>query len=324
MSMQLTHRQIEIFRAVMTTGQVTRAALVLHTSQPTVSRELARLEQVLQMRLFERLRGRLQPTARALALYEEVERSYLGLDRIAATAQSLRLFSHARLSVACLPALAHALLPAAVRLFMDDHPQAQVSITPQESPLLEQWLTEQRFDLGLSERLEAPPATDRRILLQADEVAVLPPGHALAERRVLKPRDFAGVSFVSLAPADPYRQLVDAVFEAHGVQRRMTVETGSAVSVCEMVRHGLGVAIVNPLTALAMRGPDLLIRPLTVAIAFQVALVVPQLRSPNPLREAFEDALGRAGAGLQAQLRRGASARPGRLRRADSARPATS
>jgi DNA-binding transcriptional LysR family regulator len=47
--MQLTHRQIEFFRAVMATGQVTRAAQLLHTSQPTVSRELARLEQVLQL-----------------------------------------------------------------------------------------------------------------------------------------------------------------------------------------------------------------------------------------------------------------------------------
>ena len=305
--MQLTHRQIEFFRAVMATGQVTRAAQLLHTSQPTVSRELARLEQVLQLRLFDRIRGRLQPTARALALHEEVERSYVGLDRIAATAQALRQFAHARLSVACLPALAHALLPQATRLFLAGHAQAQVSVTPQESPLLEQWLTEQRFDLGLSERREAPPATVRRLLLQADEVAVLPAGHPLARRRTLRPRDFAGLPFISLAPADPYRQLVDAVFDQHDVARRMTVETGSAVSVCEMVRQGVGVAIVNPLTALAMSGDELVIRPLSVPIAFEVALLVPQWRSPNPLRDAFELALDEAAAGLTQRLR----ARPG-------------
>ena len=86
--MQLTHRQIEVFRAVMVSGHVTRAAEVLHTSQPTVSRELARLEQVLGIELFERVKGRLRPTVRALALLEEVELSYVGLDRIAATAVS--------------------------------------------------------------------------------------------------------------------------------------------------------------------------------------------------------------------------------------------
>lgn len=57
--MRLTHRHIEVFRAVMLAGQVTRAAEVLHTSQPTVSRELARMEQVLGYALFERDKGRM-------------------------------------------------------------------------------------------------------------------------------------------------------------------------------------------------------------------------------------------------------------------------
>ncbi|MBW8832014.1 MAG: LysR family transcriptional regulator [Burkholderiales bacterium] len=70
----LTHRQIEVFRTVMATGHVTRAADRLGSSQPTISRDLARLEQVLGMALFERVRGRLRPTARAQALLAEVER----------------------------------------------------------------------------------------------------------------------------------------------------------------------------------------------------------------------------------------------------------
>ena len=52
--MRLSHRQIEVFRTVMNTSHVTRAAELLHTSQPTVSRELARLEQVLGFDLFDR------------------------------------------------------------------------------------------------------------------------------------------------------------------------------------------------------------------------------------------------------------------------------
>lgn len=50
-------RHIEIFHAVMTTGNLTEAAQMLHTSQPTVSRELARFEKVLGLKLFERTRG---------------------------------------------------------------------------------------------------------------------------------------------------------------------------------------------------------------------------------------------------------------------------
>lgn len=75
-------RQIEIFHGVMTTGNLTEAALLLQTSQPTVSRELARFEQLVQLTLFERVRGRLYPTVQGLRLFEEVQRSYYGLDRI--------------------------------------------------------------------------------------------------------------------------------------------------------------------------------------------------------------------------------------------------
>jgi len=302
--MLLTHRQIDVFRAVMSAGAVTRAATQLHTSQPTVSRELARLEQVLQISLFDRVRGRLRPTAQALALLEEVQRSYVGLERIAAAAQSLKSFVHGRLAIACLPALAHGLLPLATQRFVARHPRVGVSITPQESPLLEEWLTEQRFDLGLCERHTAPPGTTLTALLQADEVCVLPVGHALLARRVLRPRDFAGQAFISFAPADPYRQQVDALFESEGVARHLGLETASAAAVCALVRQGLGVAIVNPLTALELEGTGLQVRPLSVSIPFSVALVLPQFRPSNPLTDAFVQCLQQAAKTLQTRLRK--------------------
>ncbi len=307
--MKLTHRQIEVFRALMASSHVTRAAEALGSSQPTLSRELARLEQVLGLNLFDRVRGRLRPTVRAVALLDEVERSYIGLERIAAAALGLRQFAQGRLAVACLPALAHALLPDAARIFMAQHPQAGLTITPQESPVLEQQLSEQRFDLGLIEARQAPPGTHLKPLLQADEVALLPAGHVLLKKRVLRLQDFAGQAFVSLAPADPYRQAVDALFAQQHIVRQLSVEATSAVSVCALVRQGLGLAIVNPLTALEMAGPDLHIRPLSVSIPFHVGLVIPDLRAPSPLLAAFERSLFEAAAALKGLRRAGAHLR---------------
>lgn len=308
--MQMTHRHVEVFRSLMLAGSVTRAAELLHTSQPTVSRELARLEQVLQMNLFDRVRGRLRPTVRALALRDEIERSYIGLERIAATAASLRHFAEGRLSVACLPALAHALLPDATRRFVSQHQQASVAITPLESPLLESWLSEQRCDLGLTEQTEAPPGTSLLPLLKLDEVAVLPAGHPLLARNVLKPRDFNDQPFISLAPEDPYRQQLDALFAQHGVARVMALEAGSAVAVCALVREGLGLAIVNPLTALAFAGDALQVRPLSVKVPFHVGIVSPELRPPSPLREPFIAALREAALALRQRLKAGLKAAP--------------
>lgn len=300
--MKLSHRQIEFFRAVMGTGHVTRAAELLHTSQPTVSRELARLEQVLGFALFERVKGRLKPTVRALALMEEVEQSYVGLDRIAASAVALRAYAHGRLQLACLPALSHALLPDAIRCFALRQPDAAVALHALESPQLEAALSEQRFDLGLSERHEAPAACTLQTLLVADEVAVLPADHALASKAVLAPADFAGQAFISFAPSDPYRQQVDALFAAAGVERRLRLETPSAVSVCALVRQGLGVGIVNPLTALEIVGQGLVVRPLSVSIPFHLALVRPSWRAEHPLRADFEAALSEAAQAISVRL----------------------
>ncbi len=248
------------------------------------------------------MRGRLRPTVRALALLQEVERSFVGLDQIAARALELRTFSTGRLRLACLPALAHALVPQALVRFAQTAPQAAVSICPEESPWLEQALSEQRYDLGLSETAEAPAGVELRTILQVKEVAVLPRGHRLSHKAVLEPRDFESERFISLAAGDPYRRDIDRMFAEAGVQRNTCLETASAVAVCALVRRGLGVAIVNPLTALELSGPELLVRPLSVGIAFQVSLLLPQVAAPHPLRDALVAAVTAAAAQLAQPL----------------------
>ena len=298
----LTHRQLAMFRAIMLHGSLSRAAEVSASSQPTLSRELARLEYLLGFALFDRVRGRLRPTVRALALMQEVERSFVGLDQIAARAQELRTLATGRLHLACLPALAQALVPRALLAFQQALPEAAVSVVPLESPWLEQALSEQRFDLGLSETSEAPAGVALHPLLQANEVAVLPRGHALSRFAVLTPQAFEGQRFISLAVGDPYRLAIDQMFAAAGVTRRTSLETASAAAVCAMVRQGLGVAIVNPLTALELSGPDLLVRPLSAPITFQVSLLLPEVAAPHPLRDALVAALCATAAQISARL----------------------
>jgi DNA-binding transcriptional LysR family regulator len=287
----LTHRQIEVFRALMLAGSATRAAELLYTSQPTVSRELARLEQVVGFALFERVHGRLRPTMAALTLYDDVRLAYVGLERVAATAARLREFRDGQLSVIALPAFTHAILPGACRRFHATHAGVSVSVAAQESPVLEEWLTAQRYDLGLTEHDVAPAGTVLAPLLEVDEVCVLPDGHPLLAKAALDLDDLVPYPFVSLSLNDPYRILIDDAFAQLGAAPRSVVETPSAVSVCAFVRQGLGLAIVNPLTALDFAGRDLRIRPLTRSFPFRVSVIVPEHRPKNLLVDAFTAAL---------------------------------
>lgn len=296
--MSITLRHIEVFHAVMTSGSVTEAAGMLSTSQPTVSRELARLEHVTRLTLFERVKGRLRPTSHALQLFEEVQRSFFGLERIANAAASLREFEHGKLSIACLPVFSHALLPQACKRFLDRYAKVSIGITPQESPILEQWLSAQRYDLGLTEIAQAPPGTVLTPLLTLDEVCVLPDGHPLLARDALSPQDFAAERFVSLAPLDVYRQQLDEIFRQANVERRLVLDTHSATSVCAMVRQGVGLAIVNPLTALEFAGQGVQIRRFTVSVPFSISVVKPVHRPQSTLVALFEEALQEQAASL--------------------------
>lgn len=308
MAPRISHRHIEVFRAVMLAGSATGAAELLHTSQPTVSRELARLESLLGYSLFDRVQGRLRPHARALALWEEVQRSWQGLDRVVDRAVALGRSAGAAqsLSVLCLPALSHALLPGAAARMLAAHPEARVSVTPQEPPLLEEWMTAQRFDMGLSEQASSstPPGTRSQLLLTLDEVAVLPVGHALASQPVLQLADFADVPFVSLSADDPYRRQIDALFAEAGVQRQMRMETHSAVAVCAMVQRGLGMAIVNPLTALAVAGQGVVVRRVGFSVPFSVSLVLPLYRAALEEVGWMVEALEVEAGDLESKLRR--------------------
>lgn len=291
-ALRIAHRHIEVFRALMLTGSATAAAALLHTSQPTISRELARLEQLLGYALFERLQGRLRATARALRLWQEVQRSWAGLEQVADFALQLGQASRASVQVLALPAFSHALLPAALARMQAQLGPVGVSITTQEAPLLQEWMSAQRFDLGLVEQGEAPPGTRAIALAVLDEIAVLPAGHPLAAKAVLQAQDFADLPFISLAPDDDYRQRIDAVFAQAGVQRQMHLQTHSAVAVCAMVQQGLGVAIINPLTAHACAGTSLLLRPLAFAIPFEVHALLPLHRPAVAETDVLLAALG--------------------------------
>src|SRR5438270_2131331 len=121
--MRLNPRQVEAFRALMLTASTVRAAEVMHVTQPAVSRLVRELQDALELRLFERRGTRLVPTSEAVSLYAEVERSFVGMERIAQAARDLRARRAGRLRIAAMPALCNGFLPRFTGGFLAAHPQ---------------------------------------------------------------------------------------------------------------------------------------------------------------------------------------------------------
>lgn len=264
-------RQIEAFRAVMLTGGVTSGAELMNVSQPAVSRLIADLQFALQLKLFERRGARLAPTAEAQALYMEVERSFVGMDRIEQAARDLRGRRSGILRVAVMPALANGVMPRFMARFLRDRPGVDVQLSGASSTEVLEWVASGQYELGFVQTAFEHTAVRAELLPAVASVAVLPEGHRLADRAVLRPEDFAGESFISLGSSTLLRYRVDVAFADHRVQRRMRIETQLTMIACALVAEGAGVSIVDPMGAEEYRGRGVVIRPFEPRITFEVA-----------------------------------------------------
>lgn len=285
--MKLTHRHIEIFRNVMEAPSLKAAAAIMGTSQPTLSRELSELEDLLDYKLFIRVGRRLHPTASAITLFREIERSYISLNNILTTAIDIGKYERGLMSVLCVPGIAHGLLPAVCHRFRERHHSVGISIVAQEPPLLEEWLTTQRHDLGLTENSTVPSGTHQEAVFYFEEVCITPIGHHLLEKEVLHPSDFEGEEFISQSPVDPIRLQLDEIFRQNNVRRVLSLEACDSLTICKMVREGLGVSIINPMTALGFPQDCIGMRRFSIPVPYCINVIRPEFRPHSHLFDQF-------------------------------------
>ena len=148
---RINSRQVEAFRATMLTGSVTEAAALMTVTQPAVSRLLRDLQALLKMELFERRGTGLVPTAAAMALYTEVERSFVGLERITAAAEEIRGRRTGSLRIAALPALSNGYLPRLAGHFLKERPNLNLAFFGVISPIVVDWVLNNQCDVGFAE-----------------------------------------------------------------------------------------------------------------------------------------------------------------------------
>jgi len=268
-------RQLEAFKQVMLTGSVTRAAEVLRISQPGVSRLLAELERNLGFRLFARRGGRVYATPEAVSFLRHVERSFVGIESLRQAAADIAGAKGASLRLAAFPAISLAIMPAALSEFNRSHPDTRVSLTVTNSPRVAEQVSMLQVDLGVT---TLPVATAGLVIefeLSLACVCALPLKHRLTKARRVRAQDLQREALVSLDAGFATARRTREILEGAGAGSRVVAETSFSYSACEMVRQGAGVAIVDPITALAFSGRGVLFREFVPRVDFVIALIKP-------------------------------------------------
>lgn len=288
--------EIRAFRAVMRAGSMTKGGASMHMSQPNISRLVSRLEDKTGLVLFSRLPGKLVPTQEAVALYQDVERLFVGLESLELSVDNIRKFGNGRLRIASVPSLAFGLLPKSIALFDRETPDVPISIHTDSTSMVVRWVASRFCDFGLVSYIDdahvGTQATDVRVqgTMDLEAACILPRDHPLRGEPVITPQMLARTSFISMAPSDPLRAKVDRAFQPRD-ERNLLYDTPFAATICQMVGMGLGVSIVNPLVASATGDPGVLLKRFEPSIVFSSHVIVPGYGPENGLVARFLDAI---------------------------------
>lgn len=283
----LKSRQIEAFRAVILTGSATEAAQFLNITQPAISRLIGDLEYHLRLKLFERRGGKLLPTADAVTLYREVERSFMGMERIERTAKDIRERRGGALRVAALPALATSFLPQVVAGFARARPAMEITLYGMTSPSVLDWVITGRCDLGVIHERIPHSAITTRDLPTMEAVFIAPKGHPLLALDVVGPKDLHDRDIVALASSSLMRRRFDAVMVTHNATPRVRTESPLTMMICGIVDAGFGCAVVDPLTAHHLPWRNIEVRPFRPAVRFEWSMIMPSFSPASSLAEEF-------------------------------------
>jgi DNA-binding transcriptional LysR family regulator len=299
--MDLDSDRLRAFRAVARCGGFSRAAGVLHRSQPAVSQAVKALEEDVGEALFQRLGRRVQLTRAGEILLEQAEQAFAALDVARERLEALRDLEQGELVIGTSDTNACYLLPPVLAAFRERHPGIEVRISNRPSPATEIQVLEREVDLGVVTLPAGDPRLAQEPLLVREEVAIFAPSHGLAGRSRVRLETLLAEPLLLLDRGSRTRSWIDEALAAGAAAPRVGMELASIEVVKRLVGLGFGVSVVpriaveEELAAGRLAAASL---PRALARTRRVGIVVPRTGEPSRAASAFialaRERLGRA------------------------------
>ncbi|PTR32698.1 LysR family hca operon transcriptional activator [Luteibacter sp. OK325] len=241
--MELRHLRYLI--AVAETGSLTEAAEKrLHTSQPSLSRQIRDLEDQVGVALLTR-------SARGVVLTEAgrafIDHARLALSQVDAAVEAARraaLPSKRRFALGFLTGLEMKWLPRAMQLLHQDMSTVDVTVSSDYSPDLADAVARGRLDLAFM-RAEPDYDLEYRVIGQEELVMLMPSDHKLTKRKMVEPKDMIGEPYVAMAnKAKVLRGVIDHYLERSGVAIEPTQGVDNPAMVMSLVASTRGLALI--------------------------------------------------------------------------------
>jgi DNA-binding transcriptional LysR family regulator len=280
---------LEWFVVLAESPHMTQAAERLHTTQPTLSRSLARLEHEVGAPLFDRINRRLHLNPSGEVLLRHARRSLLDLRAAREHIHALRDPEHGTVRLAFLHSVATWLAPELIRGFRARAPQVQFALTQAATYELAPLVVNGIVDLAITGPRPEHAGLAWHAIHTEQLCLVVPRDHLRADRAAVGIAVAAGEPFIMLGSEFGLRRLTDDLLGRAQVEPLIAFESAEIATMESLAAAGLGVTVV-PRPRPHRADPNAAYIPLTDDAAQRVLGLVWRADQPeSPVIRRFRD-----------------------------------
>ena len=259
--MNISLRQVRSFVVAASTGSFTRAAHLLHISQPALTVQIRELEGALGLKLFDRNTRQLDLTPLGRELLPTFERLLRDFDSVTESARQLAAGITGVVHVSALPSISSILMPAAIAALRKEHPGIVVRLKDAVAQRVLAMVRADEVDFGIGGFDRVDSGMDFTPFISDRLEAVLRADHPLAKKRKLTVADLAASDLIVMDTQSSVRALLDQAFVESRLILSPAYEVTFMATAVGMVKEGLGVALLPSLALELAVATGLVTRP---------------------------------------------------------------
>ena len=283
--MNVTLRQLRVFRSVAEGRNFSRAGDQVGLSQPAVSRSILELESQLGLKLLDRTTREVTLTEAGHSLAARLDRVLDDLDQTLQDVAGLASARGGKVRVASSPTLSANLMPGCIAACSQQAPAIQFLLLDRIQQDGLDSVRSGEVDFGVV--IEPSDADDLHCetILNDPFVLVTQPSHKLAQKPSVKWTAVDGQPLVLLDHASGSRRLIDQALEEHGAHCEVKQQLGHPTTVFRMVEAGIGISVMPGLSIPPAGLALLAVRPLVPRVQRAIMLIRRRNRALSPLAE---------------------------------------
>ena len=236
-------RVLRYFLAVAREENITKAAALLHVTQPTLSRQLMQLEDELGVKLFRRSQYRVVLTDDGMLLRRRAQEIVELADKAERELQHTEAELTGEIAIGCGESVGMTFLSEHIREFRRLHPQVQFRIYSANADDIKERIEKGLLDMGL---LTEPVDIGRYAFLRTPQKdrwgVLLPKEHPLAQKGTVTPKDLLGIPLLISGRETVRNELAGWFGDAYD-KIEIAATYNLILNAANMVKNGVGVAL---------------------------------------------------------------------------------